>query len=36
VGAQFAEIDDETRTAVGQYAQDMAFLKEELRKATDQ
>lgn len=36
VGCRFVEIDDETRSAVGQYAQDMAFLKEELRKATDQ
>lgn len=35
VGAEFAEIDDETREAVRQYAKDMAFLKEELRKATD-
>jgi len=36
VGAVFCEIDDETRDAVRQYASDMAFLKEELRKATDQ
>ncbi len=35
VGANFTEIDTETRDAVRQYAQDMAFLKEELRKATD-
>lgn len=36
VGALFSEIDDETREAVRQYASDMAFLKEELRKATDE
>ncbi|MCP3918161.1 MAG: STAS domain-containing protein [bacterium] len=35
VGAVFTQIDDETRDAVRQYAKDMAFLKEELRKATD-
>lgn len=35
VGGVFTEIDDETRDAVRQYAKDMAFLKEELRKATD-
>lgn len=35
VGADFAQIDDETRAAVKQYAQDMQFLKEELRRATD-
>lgn len=35
VGCEFAEIDDETRQAVRQYSQDMAFLKDELRKATD-
>lgn len=35
VGAEFTEIDDDTREAVRQYAKDMAFLKEELRKATD-
>jgi len=35
VGAVFSEIDNETREAVAQYAKDMAFLKEELRKATD-
>ena len=35
VGCQFSEIDDETRDAVRQYANDMRFLKEELRKATD-
>ena len=35
VGATFSSIDDETRSAVAQYAQDMAFLKEELKKATD-
>jgi anti-anti-sigma factor len=35
VGCMFVEIDDETRDAVRQYAKDMAFLKEELRKATE-
>jgi anti-anti-sigma factor len=34
IGASFAEIDDETRSAVQQYAEDMAFLKNELRSAT--
>jgi anti-anti-sigma factor len=33
--ATFSKIDDQTREAVRQYAKDMAFLKEELRKATD-
>ena len=35
VGCAFGEIDAETRSAVEQYAEDMAFLKEELRRATD-
>ncbi|MBK7877221.1 MAG: STAS domain-containing protein [Planctomycetes bacterium] len=35
VGAAFSKIDDATRNAIKQYASDMAFLKEELRKATD-
>lgn len=35
VACLFTEIDEETRDAVRQYAKDMAFLKEELRKATD-
>ncbi|MDP6838806.1 MAG: anti-sigma factor antagonist [Planctomycetota bacterium] len=35
VGLRFSEIDDETVTAVGQYAKDMAFLRDELRKATE-
>jgi anti-anti-sigma factor len=35
VAAVFGEIDSETREAVVQYSQDMAFLKEELRKATE-
>lgn len=35
VGCAFVEIDDATRDAVRQYSKDMAFLKEELRKATD-
>ncbi len=34
VGCTFEEIGDEAREAVGQYAKDMEFLKEELRKAT--
>lgn len=35
IGASFSEIDDETRQAVQQYAEDLAFLKDELRKATE-
>ena len=35
LGASFSEIDDETRNAVQQYSEDMAFLKDELRKATE-
>lgn len=35
VGATFSKIEDATRNAIKQYANDMAFLKEELRKATD-
>ena len=35
VGATFSDIDDETREAVRQYAKDLAYLKDELRKATD-
>ncbi len=35
VGCVFTEIDTQTRDAVRQYAKDMAFLKEELKKATD-
>lgn len=35
LGATFSEIDDETRQAVQQYSEDMAFLKDELRKATE-
>jgi len=35
VQATFNEIDEETRASVRQYAADMAYLKEELRKATD-
>ena len=34
IGASFSEIDDQTRNAVQQYSEDMAFLKDELRKAT--
>ena len=34
IAATFQEIDPETKKAVEQYAQDMAFLKKELRKAT--
>ncbi len=36
VGATFQDIDDSTREAVRQYAEDMAFLKQELKKATGQ
>lgn len=35
VGASFTQIDNATRDAVKQHASDMAFLKEELRRATD-
>ena len=35
IGAAFSEIDTETRAAVEQYAEDLAFLKSELRKATE-
>lgn len=35
IGASFSEIDPETQTAVEQYAEDLAFLKSELRKATE-
>jgi anti-anti-sigma factor len=35
VGAAFSRIDDATRDAIRQYASDMAFLKDELKKATD-
>jgi len=35
ISANFGEIDDETRKAVQQYSEDMAFLKQELRKATE-
>jgi anti-anti-sigma factor len=35
IGARFSTIDAETRTAIKQYAKDMAFLKEELRRATE-
>ena len=34
IGATFSEIEPETRQAVQQYAEDMAFLKSELKKAT--
>ena len=34
IRAAFTGIDDETRTAVAQYAEDLAFLKKELRQAT--
>ena len=36
VGCNFVEIDDETRSAVSQYAKDMAFLKQELERATEE
>ena len=35
VGASFKAIDDTTRKAIQQYATDLAFLKEELCRATD-
>jgi anti-anti-sigma factor len=35
VGASFKAIDDTTKKAIQQYAKDLAFLKEELRRATD-
>ncbi|MFN0007631.1 MAG: STAS domain-containing protein [Planctomycetota bacterium] len=35
VGASFKAIDDTTRKAIQQYAKDLAFLKEELKRATD-
>jgi hypothetical protein len=35
VGATFKSIDSTTRDAINQYASDLAFLKDELRKATD-
>jgi len=35
VGCRFSEIDGQTREAIGQYARDLAFLKEELRRATE-
>ena len=35
VAAEFKAIDDTTRKAIAQYATDLAFLKEELRRATD-
>lgn len=35
VRAAFSEIDDETRASIRQYAADMSYLKDELRKATD-
>lgn len=35
VGASFKAIDDTTRKAIHQYAKDLAFLKNELRQATD-
>ncbi len=35
IGTSFGEIDEKTRNAVQQYAEDMAFLKSELRQATE-
>ncbi len=35
VAASFKSIDNTTRDAINQYASDLAFLKDELRKATD-
>ena len=34
IGASFSEIDDETRTSVQQYAEDLRFLRKELDSAT--
>jgi anti-anti-sigma factor len=34
VGAAFSELDDETRDAIAQYSQDLAYLKQELQDAT--
>jgi hypothetical protein len=34
-GANFKAIDDTTKKAIQQYAKDLAFRKEELRRATD-
>lgn len=36
IGASFSEIEASTRAAVQQYAEDLAFLKAELRKATSE
>ena len=36
LAASFSEIDPETRQAVQQYAKDMAFLRKELRQATEE
>ena len=36
VGAAFSKIDEKTQAAVKQYSADLAFLKDELRKATGQ
>ena len=35
VGASFSQIDERTRAWIRQYAADMSYLKDELRKATD-
>ena len=35
VRANFSDIDDETRSWIKQYAADMSYLKDELRRATD-
>ncbi|MDZ4774470.1 MAG: STAS domain-containing protein [Planctomycetota bacterium] len=35
IGATFKTIDDPTKNAIKQYASDMAFLKDELKKSTD-
>ena len=34
--ASFSEIEPDTRQAVQQYAEDLAFLKTELKKATEE
>ena len=35
IGASFSEIDDDTRSAVQQYAEDLRFLRQELDSATE-
>jgi len=35
IGTSFQQLDDETRSAVEQYAKDMAYLRKELKRATE-